>query len=533
MTDTNKETTSAWLDEAPATPPAVEQETPNTQVQPTPPTQEVVVDLDEMQVLDSAPPVGETKSKQNVEFKTSPYMVANEKTKTLANPVSMVFPSDTRYQINETINETSNTDFSASAEGRKWASVLMDSMSICPADDVSLNAMERSGSTWRQSVPHSGGELEGTYARFREKPGSHVISGDSAVIRLQQHLRLGSSYRVPLWNSGFWVTFRAPDEPALMELERSLTNDKIDLGRQSYGLTYSNTTAIFNDRVVNFAMEHIWNTSVKVPQGFDLREIMSNHDISALLMGLAAAIWPDGFNHSRVCIANPDKCQNTIEELISIPKTLMVDTAALTSWQIAHMSKVSNSIMTLEEISRYKQEMVIAQERQIVLCKDTHKEITLNMRIPNVNEFITAGNVWINQMVQMVDTALGKEVSNEKRNQYIINHGKATNLRQYGQWIYSIKMGESIVEDRETLDKLIGVLSGDDDTRVEFMQAISDYIAASTVTVVGVPSFVCPKCKGVNRSTKGHPTITEAIPYDPLQVFFGLLAQRVQRISER
>lgn len=492
-------------------------------------------------VVDTAPVEQEaivpTQSKQHVEITASPYMPHTDKSKNLSNPVAAVFPSDLRDQLNAAVEETSNNDFTASAEGRKWASILMDSMQFCPADDVAQKALERPGSFWRQSVTHSGGELMGGYSKYRTHNGGagQIVSGDAAVIRMQQHLRLGSNYRIPLWNSGFWVTFRAPDEPALMELERSLTNDKIELGRQSYGLTYSNTTAIFIDRVVNFAIEQIYNTSVKVPNGFDYRNIISNHDIPALLLGLAAAIWPDGFHHSRVCIANPDKCNHTIDELIHIPKTLVEDNSALSSWQINHMAKNSNSVMTLEEVKRYTDEMVVAQDREVVLLKDTPKEVTLKMRVPNVNEYVTAGNQWINSMVQMVDTALGKEVSNERRNQYIISHGKATSLRQYGQWIKYIRFGDLHTPegDQETIDGLINTLSGDDEIRVAFMAQIAEFIASSTVTVVGVPSFTCPNCNGVNRSTRGHPTITEVIPYDPLQVFFVLIAQRVQRISER
>ena len=83
------------------------------------------------------------------------------------------------------------------------------------------------------------------------------------------------------------------------------------------------------------------------------------------------------------------------------------------------------------------------------------------------------------------------------------------------------------------MEQVLGTLSSDDTLRFKFMEEVGRYQADSTLTVAAVPSFKCPNCGKVNESSKFHPNITDAIPYDVYQTFFGLVVQRIRRISQR
>lgn len=465
--------------------------------------------------------------KQNVTFTDDVMLPAGK-----PNGVTLPLPSDHSKEIRETLNNAPNMNYSAGEKTRAWGQDIIDSLDMYPGDDVYRNALEREGSEYRQEVNHSSGPLKGSQPMF--KPKSNVeLSGDAAIMRMQAHLGMGAMYRMPLWNTGIWITFKAPSESSLLELNRTLLSDKVELGRQSYGLSYSNTTSIFTERVVNFALEHIWNTTLKVENGFDLRTIISSHDCPSILLGMATAIYPDGFNHTRSCMADPSKCQHTIEERLNIPKTLLVDTQVFTNWQINHMANKSSGQMTLESVKRYQEEMVVSQKHRVKINEGKSNEVILTLRVPNVTEYVESGNRWISEMTVMVDRALNKGVDNDQRNEYIIQHGKATSLRQYSHWIDSIEYGGVTTVERETIEKLIGEMSASDDVRVEFMEKIAKFISSSTVTVVGIPSFKCPSCGKVNQSTQHHPHLTDAIPIDVNQVFFALLVQKIRRISER
>ena len=71
------------------------------------------------------------------------------------------------------------------------------------------------------------------------------------------HLGLGVPAQVPLWNSGFWVSFRPCSEEAWVNFNDRLTMDKIIFGRNSSGLIFSNINALFKKRALEFAMEHL------------------------------------------------------------------------------------------------------------------------------------------------------------------------------------------------------------------------------------------------------------------------------------
>lgn len=466
--------------------------------------------------------------KQDSEFAESPLGDAKDE----MNPVGIQLPTDFAAEQDEALNRIPEPQHVTTPSDRAWAQVAVDSREFSTHDDVVRNAIEREGSQWRQTVETSGGALAGVYARFKQQAGD-LVSGDPAVMQLMQHRKLGAIYRIPLWNTGIWLTFKAPSETSLLELHRVLTQDKVDLGRRSYGLSYSHTTAIYMDRVSAFALEHVHSTNLKLEQGVLLRDVISAHDLTAVVIGLASTIWPTGFNYARSCIADPEKCRNVVEEKISIPKTLLVDRSSLTNWQLAHMSKVQANSVTLDDVKRYKEEMLRSQKRLIQIDKDMPNEVSFLLKVPTLSEYVEAGWRWINELTSMVDRSLNKDVSNDERNTHIIRYGQSSAMRQFGHWVEEIGFSGKKVADRDTVESSLATLSSDNVVRIAFQKHIAEYQSSSTITVAAIPSFKCPACGQVNDSSKHHPTITDAIPYDVFQTFFVALVQKIQSISER
>ena len=59
-----------------------------------------------------------------------------------------------------------------------------------------------------------------------------------------------------------------------------------------------------------------------------------------------------------------------------------------------------------------------------------------------------------------------------------------------------------------------------------FDKQIKDYIRDSTVGLVAIPSWNCPKCNSP-QATKFHERFDHLINLDMILVFFTLIAQRV------
>lgn len=475
-----------------------------------------------------AEPVQETKPVMDVDISASPFKSAGDR----APSETIAIPSDTTEKINELVNSIPNIDYGSDRAKRAWAYTLNQSTDFYPYDDVAYRSLTRPGSSWGQSIKTPSGLLTGSYPAF--KPSTNELSGEPAVQRFRAYRKLGSLYRVPLWNSGIWLTFKAPPETAMLNLHNVLTQDKISMGRESYGLSYSNLTSIFVDRVTAFALEYLYCTNLKLPQGADIREYIRGIDAYAIAIGIVSAFWPSGFNYSRSCTAEPEKCTHLMKELLDISKTLYVDRTALTQWQVAHMCKTTPNSVTIEDVQRYQDEMLNAQPRSVVIDEASGNPVTVKFKIPTLLQYIESGHRWIGEMGVLVEKSLTKEKDNDSRNAFMIENAKATNLRQYTHWIDSVQWGEDHpVTDKESIEGLLDSMSSDDFIRNDLLEKITEYISYSCITVVGVPSYVCPSCGKVNESDKKHPTIRSVIPLDVYQTFFVLLAQRVQRISTR
>jgi hypothetical protein len=464
----------------------------------------------------------------NVDITDSPLKPAGERRPGETIPI----PSDTTDSINDLVRRIPNIDYGSDKNKRRWGYNLNQSTEFYPYDDVAYKSLTRPGSNWGQRVQTPSGILAGSYPAF--KASKTELTGETAVSRLRAYRDLGSMYRIPLWNSGLWMVFKAPPETALLNLHNMIMQDKITMGRESYGLSFSNLTAIFVDRVTAFALEYLYVTNLKLPQGADIRDYIKGNDAYALAIGICAAFWPKGFNYSRSCTADPEKCNHLMTDLIDISKTLYVDRSALTPWQISHMSKVSPASVTVEDVKRYQDEMLNAQTRLVTIDEESGMPVNVTLKIPMLLQYIESGQRWINEMGALVERSLTKDKENDSRNAHMIENAKATNLRQYTHWIESVQWGDDpAVTDTESIERLLDGMSSDDYLRDSLLEKIGDYIAYSTITVVGVPSYVCPSCGKVNESDKKHPTIRSVIPLDVYQTFFALVAQRVQRISTR
>ena len=43
--------------------------------------------------------------------------------------------------------------------------------------------------------------------------------------------------------------------------------------------------------------------------------------------------------------------------------------------------------------------------------------------------------MWVNQLTEMVDQALGTDLSSAERNEYVLNYGLSAGMRQFSHWV--------------------------------------------------------------------------------------------------
>lgn len=442
----------------------------------------------------------------------------------------LILPAGTNDEINKAIEEAPNVRMDDTEATADWAQTLTDGVAHTLKGGALGGTVRRPSAEFSQYPKTEGGQQLGAGApTFKDKPGT-LLTGERAQLRVKALLGMGSVVQVPLWHSGIWVTFKAPDDSSKLELQRRLMQEKVDLGRLVHAMIYSNHSVYIAQWLLDFAFAHIYSSSFKedAEKKQYLRDQIVSMDIPLVIWGLLCVMYPRGYPYAKACVADPSKCNYVIREQLDISKLLWTDTRSLTEWQLAHMSD-RKAVHNADVLSRYRKDFVAGRNRTVSI--DPRVKITL--RVPTVNDYTTAGSRWVQGIVTLVDRAFGLEPNDDQRNVFINEQSKANNMRQFIHWIDSVEIAgmSHPIEDRETLEMTINTLSQRDDIAEEYYTAIGKFIDDSTISVVAIPSHSCPQCGDEVKSEL--PRYPHLLPLDVMSTFFTLLGQAMARVRNR
>lgn len=469
--------------------------------------------------------------------------------RTSGTPDTVVIPPATGDVLKERLAALPNIDMMVSENQKRWADALKEGLQHVPMAGSYTDTVNREGADFHQAVNFNGIELRARSASLNnKKSGTYEVEGSRALIQMLAHLGTGGLARVPLWNTGIWVTFRPASDDELIELNRIIQSDRVALGRWSYGLALSNSIVYTLERIFDFVCNHVYNTSVKAEELpiEKLRDVIAPQDIFSFIWGFLCANYPSGFHYETPCVANPDKCTRIEEETMNVSKLQWADISTLSERQLAHMSAMTANVKTLESVMRYQEDCAHTNKRRIILNEGTKHEIAFTLKTPSVSFYIQQGRQWINDIVNSIDRVLTIDNDDKERNRLINLRGKASVLCQYVHWIESIEFGNltgavdnpddrsiAVIKDTNSIMQTLASLSATDSIRDAIIEAVLKYIDETTIAVIGVPSYECPVCHGVVKGSDRYPRHTSIVPLDVIQVFFALLGQRLSRIETR
>lgn len=516
---------------------------PAKQPEPSTAVEEFEIDDTVSEVVEEEPTIEEATSKE-IASEDKPVIIRKPHSVTqefdinaremLEGESTVTLPSHFDKETRDVLQQMPNINLLDNEESREWAKNVSEGLELTTFGEAFVPTLEDEEADFRHRIEDSGVSLIGSSPSFKSAQ-NETLKGERAVIRLVTHLGIGTLFQTPLWHSGLWVTFKPPSDSEIIEINRLLVSDKIRFGRSSYGLMFSNTLSYTTDRLVDFALAHVYTTTAK---GEDisianLKQHISCHDIPSLLWGFICTMYPRGFRYKRACVSSPDKCNYVLEETLNVSKLQWTNTAALTEWQKTFMAGKQAKTKDLASITRYKEELVKLKNKKIVINAGKSNEIAIILKSPNITEYIEAGYRWVSDIVDIVDRTLGLNTNDDERNSFITRYGQASAMRQYAHWIDSIEYDTNIINDSETLESNLDMLSTDDTVRSEFLKGVVDYINESTISVIGLPVYDCPKCKA-DQSVEHHlPMHKNIIPLDVIQLFFVLLGDRMSRLTIR
>lgn len=508
-----------------------------------------VTEVEEEQVSQEVSPVQDMEKEEREVTKTQPnvkeyFRVLEEPDH--GSPDLIHLPAETTENTQKALLESANAEIGTTEKQREWAFTLNQSISYVPVSDMYVRRLNDPNSKFTQVLEYQGTKLFGSSPGNKHKEGVTEVEGERALLKLVTHLGIGGMHRTPLYNSGFWVYFKPPRDIDLLELNIIINSDKVMLGRDSYGLAHTNHVSYSMSRVFEMAMRHVYEISVKqseLPLS-KLGDYIDPQDIHSFIWGFLCATYPSGFHYERACINDPSKCNHVVKGNLSIQKTLVVDESRLNDWQKNHMRSFSANTMTLADVKRYKSELTHLHEKRVILMEGTPHETAITLKTPTVNEYINQSHKYISMLVEQVNRSLSVDSNNNERNMAIDQSSRAMKLCQWAHFISAIEFGQltnpsgpssSLINDRDTIVQALATLSSTDSISEKIIDEIKRYVEDSTIAIMAIPAYNCPVCdKPQEEATQDkYPRFAAYIPLDILQVFFGLLARRINRITER
>lgn len=412
-----------------------------------------------------------------------------------------------------------------SDEAQKWLSCFQNAREAYVPGNTFTNAMRRDGSEWRQDVEHEGKRMSLMAGNPLSTKSNGPISGEDAILKINSALDLGAVVRVPLWHSGIWVSIKAPSSTKLITVDRLIANEKIILGRQTNGMAFSNVSVYLRKTLIDLLLDCIIDTSVLEYTKGSLLEIIKVTDYHTLIWGLTCSIYQDGYQISQPCINDISKCNHVVEEKIAISKIAWIDNHALKN---EHRDFMWNSLMnkqSKEAILEYQNSAPWNEIRSIPVTD----KFTLQLSVPSLKDDLDGGMKWVDDIVKEVDK-LFTDVSEDDdlRNVRISERARASTLRQYVSWMATCEVleGEDDPEpvnitDRDTIAVACESMTSNLPACDKIFKEIGKYIDDSSIAVIGIPSYDCPKC-GKNNSIK-ELTCPEIIPLAIDENFFILI----------
>lgn len=418
----------------------------------------------------------------------------------------------------------SQQSFTSNAKGlsEQYVDALQSGMQLVFSDDVISRAIALSGDLG-QHVDYDEKRLQAGVPVYNSKSGD-ILTGIKAISQMQRATGQGSFLNFPCWASGVWLTLRAPTTFELADYYDAVSEEIIDLGKQTGGATHGNTSVYLAKYLIELVEKLVHKCSIKGYTGNEtkLRDILVIDDLQTLAWALGVCMFPNGYPFEEPCTVDIEKCSHVYSTLLNISKMYFVDRSRLTNWQVEFMSNKTVE-RSIDEIKKYQLESKWLHSESI-----DYPGFKILIKTPTVGEYIDAGYRWIANIEQSIRNTLS-DIGNARLNSLIMERAGLTLLRGYAHYVKSfIYDNGSVVNGKKDIDDVINSLCTSPEIVEKFTNDIKSHIAKSTISMIAIPKHNCPECGEANHADDNlHPHL---IPVDGMQLFFALRDQKLQLV---
>lgn len=427
------------------------------------------------------------------------------------------------------LNRMDNGEFNNQDDDALWIQTIAGGLANAALDETPIMATEREGSNWTQALEHEGKHIRPGKPLVKHDP-SRKQTDDEVLSYLSKKSNRGGPEDFPMVHSGVWVRLRTPLNSEVVVYQQRLANTKERLGRTTKGSAFSNLGGILLNETTDFALSLLQATNVKYSTPTDLEDHLTTLDEILLHHALACLMYPNGFEYSHACVADPSKCNHIEHALLNLNALAWYDAQAFSKRQKDMLSIRfnTNKLFDAEQLKEYREQFNCGKQRIIWFG-----DVGVSLEIPTIRQRKEAAQRWYDDVAEMINGAFNEPQTGPNRNAFMDAVTNATLARQYAHYVTGIyercdEHGERLVSDKvSVIDGYLSQVLSESEVIEQFETEIRKYIADSMVGLVAIPSWNCPKCESP-QGRNFHERFDHLIPLDIQTVFFTLSSQRVR-----
>ena len=336
----------------------------------------------------------------------------------------------------------------------------------------------------------------------RPSGNGKMLTGRQA--RIEFAIKSGQVKRIPLYNSGFTVDIEAAQLSDLNNFFNRAFDETNTYGRELGAAFFYYNDLLIKEAVVDLIIPQIIGSSLK---GWNKENVLlTNIKLSSLkviLNGLAALMFPEGFEYTHVCPNPSGECTHVEKTLIDITKLFRHNFMKLPEENI---DMIRNQVdITHEKLTEYHNSLNFKKSVR-------YGNIEFILRDPSLYDYLSYGKKFNTELLK------GNLTDNVKS----INPEEALMFSYYKifvPYIKSVALYDSdnkidiITDDEETITHQLSILQKNDKDRT-FIADIEKYINDCEITQICYPAMPCPKCNYMPQTGGGYYTV------DPINTFF-------------
>lgn len=436
-------------------------------------------------------------------------------------------------RCNDVLTAMQEGKMAESDRDQRWLAAIVSGMKHTSLENAPYNALEREGSYWRDGIDMGNPRLERIGPPNQAKDNGRKVSKENQLAYLKARSGQGGTYETFLPRSGLWVRLRQPTLDELVTLQTELHALKLNLGAETKGASYSHADFLMLDLITALALQCVIGSNKVFSTVSDLEHEITLFDESILHHGLAATLFPAGFNYSNPCIADPDTCSAVETFKMNMSNIIYYDNNVFSAEQKKFIARRFQTATT-DDFTAYRAAFAIGNPKVIWLG-----DIGIKLAEPTIAARRASGKQWYDGLIEMSQGVFNEPPHGNSRLAYIQKLKNATTATQYSHWVVAVYDRD---EDATTFEDQL--YSDDPELILEYMKdtlstpeystrladAIEAYCNESIIAVVGLVSHNCSVC-ATPQGKAFNERLPHISPIDVVITFFTLAGRKVLHLT--